>query len=287
MISDLRRGLAWAVLPVSLAIAVRLTLEPAYLTRQFAVLIFLLALFALAQAWLTRQASAARIRTSLLVNYVAITAGYLSIGLAMNSHAGWRADDVVYAAERMVFAGDPQRFLPAISSPWMSTVVMIGYLGFFGFLLYLFLSEAFRVGPATGRVQLGLMRLYGLGFAGYLLLPAAGPAFHHPSLLPAIPHSAFTAVLQPWVLSNCSRVDVCPSIHAAVCTFTLGWVFRRRRNLFLLLLPVGAALLLGTVYLHYHYFLDVVFGVALGLAVTPSLSHELRTPVLEPSLAAR
>lgn len=159
---------------------------------------------------------------------------------------------------------------------------MLAYLGFFGFLLYLFLSEAIVLSPATGQVQLGLMRLYGLGFSGYILLPAAGPAFHHPSLLPPIRHSAFSAALQPWVLGNCSHVDVCPSIHAAVCAFTLVWTFRRRRWLFCPLLLPSAALLLGTVYLQYHYVLDLPFGLLLGTAAAPSLSNDhVRSPVFE------
>jgi hypothetical protein len=276
------RGIRWVLVPLSVAILLRLGLEPGYLTWKFGLLIALLAAFGVAHAWLARRPSPLAIRAALLVNFLGINLGYLCIGLALNAHAGWRADDFVYALDQSIFRGDPQRFLAPLSRPWLSTVTMLGYLAFAGFLLYLFLSEAFVLGRATGQVQLGLMRLYGIGFSGYLLLPAAGPAFHHPALLPPIQHSSFSAALQPWVLSNCSRVDVCPSIHAAVCVFMLIWTYRRRRALFWFLLAPGAALLLGTVYLQYHYFLDLPAGLLLGTAAALSVSYVEPRPILHP-----
>ncbi len=271
---DLRRGIAWVLVPLFAALAVRLALEPDYAGAVFFLLVALVAVFGIGHAWLARTPSPWRIRAALLVNFLAINAGYIGIGLAMKSHAGWRADGLIYAIDRALFAGDPQRFIAPWSRPWLSTATMLGYLAFGGFLFYLFLSEAVQLSRATGRVQLGLMRLYGLGFSGYILLPAAGPALHHPRLLPPIQHSAFSAALQPWVLGNCSGVDVCPSVHAAVCAFTLVWTWGRRRWLFWLLLPIGATLLLGTVYLQYHYFLDLPFGLLLGVGTALSISHD-------------
>lgn len=285
--ADFRRGIGWVLVPLSTALFLRLALEPGYLTAKFGLLVVLLAAFGAAHAGLVRRPSPLAIRAALLANFLGINLGYLCIGLAMNAHAGWRADDFVYALDRAIFGGDPQRFLAPLSHPWLSTATMLGYLLFAGFLFYLFLSEAFSLNRATGRVQLGLMRLYGIGFSGYILLPAAGPAFHHPALLPPIHHSSFSAALQPWVLGNCSRVDVCPSIHAAVCAFTLIWTYRRRRALFWFLLPPGAALLLGTVYLQYHYFVDVPCGLLLGAAAALSVSYvEPRSPVHAPAGAA-
>jgi hypothetical protein len=271
--ADFRRGIPWVVAPFLGVVLLRLALEPGYFTGKYAVLIALPIAFGLVHAWLARESSPWRIRAAVLVNFAAVNIGYLWIGVALNDDPGWRADDLVYAIDRTVFAGDPQRFLARISAPWLSTVTMLGYLGFAGLLFYLFLSEAFVLTRATGRVQLGLMCLYGLGFSTYVLLPAAGPAFHHPARLPPIQHSAFSARLQPWVLGNCSQVDVCPSIHAAICAFALVWTFTRRRWLFWLLLPPCLALLLGTVYLQYHYFLDLPCGLLLGTAAALSVSH--------------
>ena len=96
------------------------------------------------------------------------------IGAALRSPTGWRADDLVYRIDCGVFRGDPQRFLAHLQASWLSTFTMAGYLAFGGYLVYLFLAEAFVLTPATGRLQLGLMRLYGIGFSGYLLFRLPG-----------------------------------------------------------------------------------------------------------------
>ena len=193
--ADFRRGILWVLVPLGAVMLVRLALERGYGTWQFGLLAALVALFGAAHAWLSKRPTRLRIRAALLLNFLGINVGYVTIGVAMNSHAGWRADVLVHGIDRAIFGGDPQRFLGLLSTPWLSTATMLGYLAFAGFLFYLFLSEAFALSGATGRLQLGLMRLYGIGFSGYILLPAAGPAFHHPELLPPIQHSAFSAAL--------------------------------------------------------------------------------------------
>jgi hypothetical protein len=276
---DIRRGIPWVGIPLFCATVLRLGLEPAYWTRPYVCWLLLIAAFGGLQWLILRNPTAPRIRLSLLVNFLAINVGYGMIGAALNSSKGWRADNLVYGIDRLVFGRDPQEFLVAIQVPWLSTAAMLGYLAFAAFLVYLFLCEAFVVSRATGLLQLGLMRLYGIGFSGYVLLPAAGPAFDHPSLLHPIAHSAFSARLQPWVLGNCSHVDVCPSIHAAICAFILIWTFHRNRRLFALLLLPCAALLLGTVYFQYHYFTDLPFGLLLGAGAALPLFNAQHTPI--------
>jgi hypothetical protein len=284
---DIRRGLPWVALPLIFASALRLCLEPTYWSRFYFAWLLLIPAYVTTQILILRRAAPLTIRLSLLLNFAAINVGYQMIGVALRSTTAWRADNLVYAIDCAIFHGDPQRFLTHIQAPWLSTVTILGYIAAFsGCLFYLFLSEAFVLTPATGRLQLGLMRLYGVGFSGYILLPAAGPAFHHPTLLPAIKHSAFSARLQPWVLGNCSHVDVCPSIHAAVCAFTLVWTHRRRPRLFPFLVLPSAALLLGTVYFQYHYFTDLPFGLLLGTMAALSVSHAKPPSVLSSPGAA-
>jgi len=273
---DIRRGLLWVVLPLAFASSLRLIIEPSYWGKAYLYWVFLLPFYAVCQFWLLRRPTPLHIRLALLSNFAAINIGYLMIGVALHSSSGWRADDFVFQLDQFIFHGDPQRFLVALRTPWLSSVTMLCYIGTFsGFLFYLFLSEAFTLSKATGRIQLGLMRLYGFGFSGYLLLPAAGPAFHHPNQLPAITHSALSAKLHPWVLGNCSGVDVCPSIHAAICAFSLIWTWHRHRRLFPVVLLPGLGLLLGTVYFQYHYFLDLPAGLLLGTCAALSIFHAL------------
>jgi len=280
---DIRRGLPWVAFPLVLASGIRLGVEPSYWGRTFVLWLLLLPLYVATHRLLLREPTPLRIRLSLLTNFAAINIGYLMIGVALHSKSGWRADDLIYGLDQLIFRGDPQRFLTPLHSPWLSSATILCYIcAFSAFLFYLFLCEAFTLSPATGRLQLGLMRLYGFGFSGYLLLPAAGPAFHHPNQLPPVLHSAFSAKLNPWVLGNCSGVDVCPSLHAAIGVFTLIWIWRNHQKLFPFVLLPGLGLLLGTVYFQYHYFLDLPAGLLLGTAAALSIPHDL-PPALRPS----
>jgi hypothetical protein len=263
--SDLRRGAARFAWPLGAASLIQLALERQYWSAAYFAWLIVILVYAVLQHGLLRQPSPGRIRVALLANFLAIGVGYTMIGTALAATPGWRADGALYQIERTVFGADPQRFLAPWRTPWLSTIAILGYVSFVGFLLYLFLAEVFRLNRSTGRLQFGLMSLYGIGYAGYILFPAAGPVFYHPVLLPPLVHSSVSAYLSAWVIKCCSRVDAWPSLHAAVCCFALIWTFRRHRGVFCLLILPGAALMLGAVYFQFHYFIDLLAGCLLGI----------------------
>jgi hypothetical protein len=277
---SIRQGMYWVAVLLMLSSLVRLGLEPSYWSPRYAAWLGLIVLYAAGHLWLLRNPTTTHLRAAMLLNFVGINVGYNMIGLALHSSTGWRADEWLRQFDRWIFSGDPQRFLALIQSPWLSVLAMAGYLAFFCILVYLFLAEAFVLTETTGRLQLALMRVYGIGFSGYLLMPAAGPGTHHPESLHSIAHSPFTAWAHREVLKNCSGVDVFPSLHAAVCCFTLVWTFREHRRAFRLWIAPAAALLLGTVYFQYHYTIDLLLGALLGIIAALSVSHEKTPPIL-------
>jgi len=269
---DIRRGVAWFAGTLGAASLLRLALEPRYWGGFYLAWLVVLVVYVLLQRGILSRADPARVRLALLVNLIVIGVGYAMIGAALGSASGWRADDALYRVECALFGGDPQRFLSSWRSPWMSTAAALGYVSFVVFLVYFFLAEALGVTAATGCLQLRLMRLYGIGYSCYVLFPAAGPVFHHPAMLAPVVHSPVAAYLCAWVSRCCSRVDVWPSLHAAVCSFVLIWAYRLHRRAFLLLVLPGAALMAGAVYLQYHYFIDILAGSALGvISILPPL----------------
>jgi len=118
--------------------------------------------------------------------------------------------------------------------------------------------------PLLKRFYLGLFSLYGIGFLGYTFVPAAGPyiamtsEFHG-----ALTGGLFTRLNAAMVSFGSNRVDVFPSLHCAVSTYMLlfdrwykPWRFR------IYALPC-VGLWISTIYLRYHYFIDVVIGFGL------------------------
>ncbi len=59
-----------------------------------------------------------------------------------------------------------------------------------------------------------------------------------------------------------NKRDCFPSGHTQTVLISLWFAFKYRRPLFWIYLPVIIALIISTVYLRYHYVIDLVAGVA-------------------------
>jgi membrane-associated phospholipid phosphatase len=119
--------------------------------------------------------------------------------------------------------------------------------------------------PLLRKLMAGLFTIYGLGFLGYSFVPAAGPYL-------ALPDE-FTVPLTGWaitkfnafVVANGSNgVDVFPSLHCAISCFLLFFDRQHARWRHRLYLAPCMGLWLATIYLRYHYVVDVVAGFALA-----------------------
>ena len=100
-----------------------------------------------------------------------------------------------------------------------------------------------------------------IGFAGYVLFPATGPAH---AVLDGGPITA----INTWVVRNGSSVyDAFPSLHVAITGMLLMHDARFVRRRFVAMLPVFALLVMSTLYLRYHHPIDLLAGAALAAAV--------------------
>jgi membrane-associated phospholipid phosphatase len=111
----------------------------------------------------------------------------------------------------------------------------------------------------------GLFSIYGLGFIGYSLMPAVGPC--------RAMAEQFTVPLTGWwvtkwnaaiVARGSNGVDVFPSLHCAVSSFFLFFDRRHRPWRFKLYLVPCVGLWFSTIYLRYHYLIDVICGFGLA-----------------------
>lgn len=111
----------------------------------------------------------------------------------------------------------------------------------------------------------GLFSLYGIGLFGYSVLPALGPCF-------ALADQ-FKTPLEGWAITRwnaelvrigSNRVDVFPSLHCAVSSFILVFDYRHKPWRFRLYLIPCLGLWISTIYLRYHYFIDLLCGFGLS-----------------------
>jgi membrane-associated phospholipid phosphatase len=108
-----------------------------------------------------------------------------------------------------------------------------------------------------------------LSYLGYFIVPAIGPRFtlNHLQSFPvsgiwttdAIRHTLDT-------LENIQR-DAFPSGHTEMTFLSMIYAYKYSKKYFYVLLIVGTSLIFSTVYLRYHYVVDVVAGILLAIGV--------------------
>lgn len=107
---------------------------------------------------------------------------------------------------------------------------------------------------------LGVLVAGVIGMQGYAFVPAIGPGLAFPSLyrhaLSGGVYETITALLDT---ARAPR-DVFPSLHVAISSLVLWYAWRRGRLLFAVMLPLVLANWVSTMYLRYHYFIDVAAG---------------------------
>lgn len=148
--------------------------------------------------------------------------------------------------------------------PWLEDLAMAGYLFFFYYLMAGPFHYSVRDIPTFRKCIVGLFTIYGLAFLGYTVFPAGGP------------HLAMTfqtPLHGPWLLDSTlgavnrgsNTVDVFPSVHVAATLYLLLFDWQHWRRRFWWALAPCAVLWGSTLYLRFHYFVDLLAGVVVAL----------------------
>ncbi len=178
-------------------------------------------------------------------------------------------DDLLLAADRALFGETPAVLMQSWVSPWLTEVLSFCYLSMMVFPPALLLCVHWKCDRESfHRVTVGLMVICLLGYCGYVLVPAVGPQvymqakFNVPltgGLLSKIGHDIIEQGRNPR--------DCFPSMHVAVPFLMLlySWVYWRP---FLFVgFPLFVGIFISTMYLRYHYIVDLFAGMILAVAV--------------------
>jgi membrane-associated phospholipid phosphatase len=202
--------------------------------------------------------------------------------VARPSHAGRVFDDWMIAADRWIFGTDPTVWLSGIAHPAATEVLQFAYWMFY--LLPVAVSvELYLDGREWRFRQWTFACAFGLfvSYVGYLSLPCVGPRFtlHElsatarelpglwltPSLRAFIDGAGMVPVGSPAgeALRLAPR-DAFPSGHTLVTLLVIAWSWRCRMRIRWPVTVVGSLLVVATVYLRYHYVVDVAAGAVLA-----------------------
>jgi len=215
--------------------------------------------------WAEQNLSLWRWRVRLLFYPLVMGISFYAMGTAVPLLGNPQVDGLLLRLDRALVGETPAVAWESWLSPRLEDLAMAGYLFFFYYLIAgpgFYWARDLRL---FRKCMVGLFTMYGLAFLGYTFLPACGP---HLWL-------TFQTPLQgPWLLdwalppvnSGSNRVDVFPSVHFSATLYLL--LFDRvhgRRRFWWYVLPC-LILWFSTLYLRFHYFVDLLGGAAVALA---------------------
>jgi hypothetical protein len=229
--------------------------------------------------------AAERGRTADLFFPIAINIAFPAMASAVPAIRANRYDNVLFSIDTGLFGGTASSWAERFVSPALTELLSLCYLFFWPLLGFSCVRYFFWQKQRRPAFYEGLFTVYGIGFLGYLLVPAAGPYLAFSDLFSVpLDGGVITQINRAVVLAGSSRVDVFPSLHCAVSAYILGFCYcHSRREFWWLLLPV-MGLWASTVYLRYHYLVDVTSGFLLawlGLAIARRRIHFHRRKVLQ------
>ncbi|HYQ48332.1 MAG TPA: phosphatase PAP2 family protein, partial [Thermodesulfovibrionales bacterium] len=198
---------------------------------------------------------------------ISILAIFDSLGHLVHAINPQDIDPLLIRLDRLLFGGHPTVMMERIMMPLLTDLLQVAYSSYY--LLPVTLGAVLLIrkrDDAFDRSLFLIMFCFYLSYAGYLLFPALGPRFTMSHLQHEELRGLFlTGPIQELLnrLEGIKR-DAFPSGHTGIALTVLVLSRRYEKSLFRLFLPFVTALIFSTVYLRYHYVVDVLAGVILA-----------------------
>lgn len=187
------------------------------------------------------------------------------------------ADNLLIKIDLALFGVHPTVWLERFFIPWVADVLALAYVSYYFIPVVLVLILYIRGKEEEFYMTMTTLLLgYYLCFIGYILIPAIGPRFTLASLqqVPLQGGVILDSVVDTLNAIEGNQRDCFPSGHTQTVLISLWFAFKYNRTLFRVYLPISIALIFSTVYLRYHYVIDVFAGFA-AAGITLLLGAEL------------
>lgn len=154
---------------------------------------------------------------------------------------------------------------------WLTDLLSLAYISYY-FLPVILIVTLYLKGRREVFDQAIFILTFGyyLSFIGYILFPAIGPRYTQAHL--------YTIPLEgSWITDfvrdtlnalEHNKRDCMPSGHTQIALMVLFLSHRYEKTLFYLFLPVVCGLIFSTLYLRYHYVIDLIAGAVMAIGCT-------------------
>lgn len=179
-------------------------------------------------------------------------------------------DAFLIAFDKMLFGIHSTVWLERLTHPVLTEYFQIVYTTFY-FLPIILAVLLYRSERLKDFDFFGMIMVYGfyLSYIGYFLMPAIGPRFTLDHLQSIPLQGVFLTEGIRHTLDSLENIqrDAFPSGHTAMTFLTMYYAAKYHKKYFYILLVIGSSLILSTVYLRYHYVVDVLGGIAMAFVV--------------------
>jgi membrane-associated phospholipid phosphatase len=192
-------------------------------------------------------------------------------------------DHVFIAIDRWMFGVDPTVWMHQFAHPVLTEVLQTSYFSYY--LLFIIVGvQIYRRYPVREFDHAAFLIVYGfyLSYLGYFLMPAIGPRFtlhDFHALNTELPGLLNTEWMRDFINAGESlpkghpdpaavvQRDVFPSGHTQMTLLCVLLAFRYQLSMKWVVAVLATLLVIATVYLRYHYVIDLIGGV-LFFAIT-------------------
>jgi membrane-associated phospholipid phosphatase len=167
-----------------------------------------------------------------------------------------------------IFGVQPTLWMEQWIVPWFMDVMSLAYLSYY-FIPVVFIAVLFLKNRMVEFDQSVFVLAFGyyISFIGYILFPAIGPRYALAHLYSVPLGGSFITDFVRDILNALehNKRDCMPSGHTQIVLIVLYLAHRYDKFLFYLFLPIICALILSTIYLRYHYVIDLLVGMVLAI----------------------
>ncbi|HOD07252.1 MAG TPA: phosphatase PAP2 family protein [Myxococcota bacterium] len=209
--------------------------------------------------------------------YVVFPFVYMHFDMVVEFLNPFRAETTLMAIDRFMFMGtNPNAALQSLLTPWAVNILQVCYAVYYTVFMFALIMLPFRQHQRFAAFLTSVALLFAASFTGYILVPARSPY-----VIAQLPE--FSSIINltqsvsghPFVIGireaihNASnfRFDCFPSGHTAGPVLVFLTLFSWRKSVALALAPFFAAIVFSTLYLQYHYVIDVIAGAAVAVGV--------------------
>ncbi len=195
---------------------------------------------------------------------------YKEVEFLAAAFGDWGLTEPIRSLEATLFQGHPSLYL---SQQW-NWVPLSEYLHFcyFAFMVMLPVVGCYWYGKGQMLAFRDLLFLVGVAFYGsylfFILFPVDSPFDLAAPPEGPIADYFFYNLVHEISSRGGARGGAFPSIHVSASIIVLVVAWKRQRQLAYLLLPIVLGVMVATVYGRFHYVLDTIAGLALGVMIT-------------------